>query len=272
MLGLSSFVYRWAIGRSYYRPENPMTPVQFMNAAVHHGVGAVMFCHNFPFETYTRDEVQALSRASRQAGLQVEMGARGSAPDYFNTMLEISDCMGAGILRLTLDVDRADKAGIPQELQRIRACLERILPVARKYGISLAVENYIDLPSPEIVDIVEYFHDPLVRVCYDSANSILGFENPVETARLLAPYTSTAHFKDVKTVLNPRGNIIQGTALGDGMVDLPGILQVLRRDGFQGCIHLELYIDRKDDPLETLVWEEMCVEKSVIYARQVLGL
>lgn len=272
MLGLSSFVYRWAIGRSYYQPENPMTPAQFIDAAVRHEVGAVMFCHNFPFETYTRAEVQALSAMCRKAGLKVEMGARGRDPVYFNTMLEISDRMGASILRLTLDVDRSDKAKIPQELLRIRACLESMLPAARRYGISLAVENYIDLPSTEIVELVEYFHDPLVRVCYDSANSILGFENPVGTARLLAPYTITAHFKDVKTVLNPRGNIIQGTALGDGMVDLPGILQVLRRHDFHGCIHLELYIDRKDDPLETLVWEEICVEKSLTFARQVLGL
>lgn len=272
MLGLSSFVYRWAIGRNYYQPENPMTPAQFIDAAVRHGVGSVMFCHNFPFETYTRDEVQKLSAMCRSAGLQVEMGARGSDPAYFNTLLEISSLMGARVLRLTLDVDRRDKSNIPQELQRIRTCLESMLPAARRHGISLAIENYIDLPSPEIVDIVEYFNDPLVRVCYDSANSILGFENPVETARLLAPYTITAHFKDVKTVLNPRGNTILGTALGDGMVDFPSILRIFRGQGFDGCIHLELYIDRKDDPLETLVWEEMCVEKSVAYARHNLGL
>ncbi len=272
MLGLSSFVYRWAIGRSYYQPENPMTPSHFINAAVHHGVGSVMFCHNFPFETYSREEVAALSELCRRYGLQVEMGARGSDPAYFNQLLEISDQMGAHVLRLTLDVNRTNKAEIPKELMRVRNCLESILPLARNYGISLAIENYIDLPSPEIVDIIQYFHDPLIGVCYDSANSILGFENSVETARLLAPYTITAHFKDVKTILDPRGNMIQGTALGDGMVDFLAIMEIFRKNNFQGCIHLELYIDRMDDPLETLVWEEMCVERSLMYARQVLGL
>lgn len=272
MLGLSSFVYRWAIGRSYYQPRNPMTPAQFIEAAVRHGAGAVMFCHNFPFETYAKEEVEELSALCRQSGLLVEMGARGSDPEYFQKMLDISDRMGASILRLTLDVDRSVEAEIPGELQRIHNCLESVLPSARKYGVRLAIENYIDLPSPEIVDIIRDLRDPQIGVCYDSANSILGFENPVETACLLAPYTITAHFKDVMTVLDPRGNTIQGTALGEGMVDFPAILEIFRKNNYSGCVHLELYIDRRDDPLETLVWEELCVERSVAYARLALGL
>jgi hypothetical protein len=49
-------------------------------------------------------------------------------------------------------------------------------------------------------------------------------------------------------------------------------MDTFRKNHYVGCIHLELYIDRRDDPLETLVWEEMCVERSMTYARQGLGL
>lgn len=272
MLGLSSFVYRWAIGRSYYQPAYPMTPRQFVNTALHHQVGAVMFCHNFPFENYSAEEINEISTACKQHSVVVEMGARGSDPNYFIKLIHISHCMGASILRLTMDVDRSVKANIPLELQRVRNCLKSILPAARQFGVRLAIENYIDLPSPEIVALIKYFNDPHIGVCYDSANSILGLENPVETARLLAPYTITVHLKDVITEMNPRGNIVRGMALGDGMVDFPAILQHFQTNGYNGCFHLELYIDRKEDPLETVVWEELCVECSLQYARQILGL
>ncbi len=272
MLGLSSFVYRWAIGRSYYKPIVPMTPLQFVESAITHQVDAVMFCHNFPFETYTSNEIDNLALVCKQKGLVVEMGSRGSDPAYFLKMLEVTDRMGAAILRMTLNIDRSEPTRIPIEMANARACLEQLLPVAHAFGIRLAIENYVDLPSTEMASLVEYFHDPYLGVCYDSANSVLGLENPVETAQLLAPYTITAHFKDVKSEMNPRGNVLRGVALGDGMVDFPAILKTFRKNGFNGCIHLELYIDRKEDPIETLVWEEACVVRSVDYARRVLGL
>ena len=68
-----------------------------------------------------------------------------------------------------------------------------------------------------------------------------------------------------------RGDVITGVPLGQGYVDFPLMLDILKQNGYDGNIFLELYINRCDTHAETVAYEEECVKQSMAYAHDTLG-
>ena len=57
-------------------------------------------------------------------------------------------------------------------------------------------ENHMDYRLSEVVDLVEGLGSDFARITLDTANSFLVLEDPLEGARLAAPYTVALHMKD----------------------------------------------------------------------------
>ena len=67
-----------------------------------------------------------------------------------------------------------------------------------------------------------------VQVNLDTANALGLLEDPVDAARVLAPYVHTTHFKDTCIYPTKEGYNWQGGApLGRGLVDLPAVVEIL---------------------------------------------
>ena len=49
------------------------------------------------------------------------------------------------------------------------------------------------------------------------------------------------------------------------------MLDILKQNGYDGNIFLELYINRCDTHAETVAYEEECVKQSMAYAHDTLG-
>jgi hypothetical protein len=79
--GLGNFVYRWSIGRDYYRPVRPMTVLDFLDRTAAHGVDRVMICNNIPLESFAPSDLLALKERAQHYGITLELGGRGHAPD-----------------------------------------------------------------------------------------------------------------------------------------------------------------------------------------------
>ena len=80
---------------------------------------------------------------------------------------------------------------------------------------------------------------PNIKVNFDPANMILyGSGDPLQALELLAPKVLSVHCKDG---LSPRaaGELGQEVALGDGEVNFPGFLQMLRKIKYQGLLTIE---------------------------------
>lgn len=271
--GLGSFAYRWSIGRPYYKIRNPMTIEQFMDRAVFHRVDGIMLCNNFKLEKFDDSTLWEARKKFENSGMFIETGARGSSAEYFIALLEASRKLGSRTLRIVTDIDRdVSYDQIKFQLNETKKYLGTVLCKARELGIVLALENYFGIHIEELVQIISYFDDYYLGACVDTANSAIIMENPEYVARELAPFARTAHFKDFKIEMNPRGNRMTGVPLGDGIVDFKKILEIFKENKFDGKITLELYIDRMEIEEETFQWEEECVSKSIEYARTGLGL
>jgi 3-oxoisoapionate decarboxylase len=128
----------------------------------------------------------------------------------------------------------------------------------------LAIENHIDLLADELLDLLETMDSPWLGVCLDTANNLRMFEDPVQVTQKLLPWVRATHIKDVTA---QRGDpktfaFWPSVPLGEGLVQLPEILALLKGSGYAGLLAVE--IDYLHPQYES---EEVALAKSLGYLR-----
>ena len=90
-----------------------------------------------------------------------------------------------------------------------------------------------------LMRIIEDIGTGNLGVNFDSANLILyGKANPVDAAKMLGKYIRNTHIKDGKYPTNGKDLGIE-TPPGEGDVDYPSLIKVLRSEGYNGCLTIE---------------------------------
>ena len=173
--------------------------------------------------------------------------------------------LGAKVMRIIGSSLRfRDEAHGPQ-LERLAAMLKEAVLVAEDEDIILAIENHIDFTASEILTLIDQVGSKFFGVNFDTGNALRLFEDPVEEARLLAPFIHATHIKDVSPRRggSPREwNFWESVPAGKGVVDIAGVMQVLKNQGYQGTLCVEVDCLRPD-------WEEdEAVQMSVKYLRE----
>ena len=129
---------------------------------------------------------------------------------------------------------------------------------AQQRGVTLALENHGLMAgrSDQVRAIIQKVSSPSLRVNLDTGNFLLVGQNPVDAARELGPLVALVHLKDFRlagaadTVHVYRGldgTGYTGTVTGEGLVDLPKIIDILRAAGYTGWLSLEY--EGSADPL-----------------------
>jgi len=111
---------------------------------------------------------------------------------------------------------------------RGRQSLQWAAPVLARHQFRLAVENHKDERIPEKLETLKQIGSEFIGLCIDVGNSFTLLEQPLETVRAFAPVALTVHLKDQAVRENERGFWFADAALGEGFLDLPAIVKVLR--------------------------------------------
>jgi sugar phosphate isomerase/epimerase len=173
--------------------------------------------------------------------------------------------IGAPIMRIVASsMIHVDEPREPQIENSVRMLTEAA-EVAAEHGVVLALENHIDFTGPEMLRIIEGVNSENLRVNLDTGNPIRVYEDPVECAKALAPYTVSTHTKDVTTQSKggspaDRFPFFPSCPTGSGLVDFDGVVDVLVEAGFEGslAVELDLLADRFEDrPEEDLVTQSI---------------
>jgi sugar phosphate isomerase/epimerase len=229
-------------------------------------------------EGYCRDLKARLDEAglSRVVGWGHPDGLHGGRDEEaladLKRHIPVAPRLGAQIMRIVVSsMLYVNEPKEPQIQGSIRMLTEAV-EVARDNGVILALENHIDFTSAELLRIVEGVDSEHLKVNFDTGNALRLFEDPVEAARRLAPYTIATHTKDI--MAHGKG----GTPLerftwwpscpvGAGLVDVPALVRVLDAAGFQGSLAVELdllgfpFAERKE---EDLVAESLAYLRTVV--------
>ncbi|MBI3466305.1 MAG: sugar phosphate isomerase/epimerase, partial [Planctomycetes bacterium] len=161
---------------------------------------------------------------------------------------------------------RPDSWGVHK--RRMIKMLSNLIGPAEQHGVIMAMEDHIDLLADEMVDLMSTIDSPWLGVCLDTANNLRLFEDPLVVARTLAPWTRATHIKDVGTLGGcPREfSFWPSVPLGQGLVDIPGVLGALKQASYEGLLAVEVdFLHPKFGP------EDRAVARSIRYLRSQLS-
>jgi sugar phosphate isomerase/epimerase len=113
-------------------------------------------------------------------------------------------------------------------------------PVLRKYRLKLAIENHKGWRAAEQAEWLKSVGSEYIGVCFDFGNNISLCEDPAESLRLLAPATFYCHLKDMAVEAYEDGFLLSEVALGDGVLDIPGMVKTLRAKDPEMIFGLEM--------------------------------
>ena len=147
-------------------------------------------------------------RAARNAGATVVRASMMNSPRY-----------------RTFDSEEAVKTFAVQSWRSLTLAE----PLLRKRRMRLALENHRDLRLEELGSFVKRLSSEFLGACIDPANGLALLESPMEVVAALAPYAFSVHLKDVAVEEYEHGYRIAEVPLGEGILDLPKIVQFVRQ-------------------------------------------
>ncbi len=156
-------------------------------------------------------------------------------------------CFGLFPLRMQ------ESPSFQEQYDRTTEVLRRLAPMAADHGVTITVELHVDLTTRELERLIQAVDSPSVRVNLDTANPLGLLEDPVEAARVLAPYTVTSHYKDGCIHVTDEGYTWQaGAPLGTGLVDLKEVTRLLYRE------HPDVHLNYEDGwgSIAIPLWDE----------------
>ncbi len=274
--GLGSYAYRWAISHPELPDGHGMGLYEFIDEASLTGAGKVQICDNLPVDRMSEKELAEFKAYANERGIEFEIGMKGCQPDQVNEMIHLCSKLEVSILRIVLGPVRGS-AGSVADYRRL---LGEPVKLAAGEGVILAVENHFELSPFDLAELVAGFGSPSLQVCLDAVNSVKFLAGYKETFHALAPYAVSVHIKDVN--LNRFGDLlphterhalsetteseilenfgtgfyISGCPLGEGMVDLPWMINELKQYGQNPDLFVESWMDPMPTLQETLETEK----------------
>jgi sugar phosphate isomerase/epimerase len=119
-----------------------------------------------------------------------------------------------------------------EDFRRARAQAEQSVklaePIIAKNDLLLAIENHKDYRAGELMDFLHRLGSRHVGACVDTGNSIALLEEPLEVVRTLTPRAFTVHLKDMAVAEYDEGFLLSEVPLGEGFLDLPKMIALLR--------------------------------------------
>jgi sugar phosphate isomerase/epimerase len=156
----------------------------------------------------------------------------GAVPTYDAAVRAVSE-LGAVTTHASFTARRYEEfdtfEAFKASFERHQRSVERAEPILRKHKVKLAIENHKGWRAAEHVAWITRLGSEWVGACYDFGNNIALCEDPAETLRLLAPVTIYVSFKDMAVEPYADGFLLSEMALGDGMLDIPGMVKVLQQ-------------------------------------------
>lgn len=122
--------------------------------------------------------------------------------------------------------------------------LQQAEPVLKKHRLLVGIENHKEWLADELAEMLGRLNSPHFGACVDFGNNLALLEDSVEVAQKLAPYVVTTHMKDMAVSEYEEGFLLSEVPLGQGILPLAKIMELLRRS--RSDIHFCLEMITRD--------------------------
>lgn len=169
--------------------------------------------------------------------------------------VDVANALGVKRMRHDIasrPIPEATPANFDRDFPALVEACQQIADYAAQYGITTSVENhgYYVQNSERVLRLVNAVDRTNFRTTMDVGNFLCVDENPVTAVKKSIGSTSMIHFKDFyvrPSYRNPgdgwfqsvSGNYLRGAVVGQGDIDIPEVIRVIKASGYDGYISLE---------------------------------
>ena len=262
-LGIGSYTYGWAVVGGEGIPG--LSACALIDRAVELGVGVVQLCDNLPAEMYEAEMVETIADHASRRRVSIELGTRGIHADHLRRFIQVARQLHSPILRVVID-NGSDHPSPEEVVQRLGKVMGDVVDA----GITLAIENHDRFTSAVLADIVRRLATPNLGICLDTVNSFGALEGPAVVVHTLGPHVVSLHLKDFAVARFPhlQGYTIEGRPAGEGMLNIPWLLEELRKFGRDPNAIVELWTPPEPTLRATIDKETDWAKRSVTTLRQ----
>lgn len=281
-VGIDSYCYHRFFGEVYPEQEKPskeMTLEDFIRRAKELTVDGVSLesCFIPRFDKSYLSEIKGMLDESNLDRVfawghpdGLEAGKNEKAFDEMMASIEYAHDIGAEVMRVVGSslMFRFEPHG-PQ-IEKLSQMFSEAVKEAEKYNIKLADENHIDFDSDEMLTLINNVNSPYFGINFDTGNFMRVLDDPVQGMEKLAKHVFATHIKDLKPQKGAAVNdwfFFSSTPIGDGFVDNQKLVQILKDNGYEGFLAVEidfLHPDYNND-------EDQAVEQSVKALKKIAG-
>lgn len=261
MIGLGTYSFFWQ--HSSEAPE-PLSLPAMLRRTHDLGVGVFQVCDYLPILGYSSAELRGLKSLADELGIRLELGTRGVQREHLATFLSLADVLGASVVRSM--VNTADHSPTMVEAE---ALLRESIPSYVDAGVTLALETYEQVSTPDLVGLIESVASPNLGICLDPANSVAALELPRDVVERTAPYVANVHVKDF--AFTRRGGwvgfTLEGAPLGTGLLDYDHLVSTVQPDARGINQIIEHWLPWQGSFEETSRLENLWNEQNIAYLR-----
>ena len=250
------------------------------------GLDGVLF--RLPFllsETLDPGELRAAVDYADERGLYLELGAGWICPWDFQ---RAPATLAAGdgdyrkgfekVVRACASIDRREllsfigmstsrtRTDVPWETQLAgaRAFALDVAPMLRDLGVRLNLETHVDATTFELARLIEEVGPDVLGVTLDTGNLLSRAEHPTWGVERIAPYVRQMHAKDAVLYFDDRGLVRQPRPCGQGVIDWPAILTILKKSSPDLNLTLEDHKGHTPIPIFEPAWLALQPEMTTI--------
>ena len=214
------------------------------------------YCHSIGgagVQTSVKGDLVKFRKRAEELGIFVEYESR--LPDHpdddmsgFEKSLSEANAVGASCLRVvSLSGRRYENFKTMEAYQdwkkRTTAVVEKIVPLAEKQKIVLAMENHKDRTADEFVALLKQISSEYYGALIDFGNNLSLAEEPMSVVAKLAPYAKSTHLKDMAVQPYDQGFLLAEVVCGEGFLDVKGMVELCRRANPKVHLLLEMITD-----------------------------
>ncbi len=222
-----------------------LDPLATLEWAQERGADGVQFSGLDPAHPAALDDgyLDSLRGLSEDAGLYLEWGGAAHIPREMTTwatrdLFAVNRRAAAQAMRLGARVVRSCSGGLMRWegsnpntatlLGETAACLLAQRSMLRDHGVVLGLETHFEFTTFELLELFDRCEaEPgdWLGVCLDTMNLLTLLEDPLAATARILPWTVATHVKDGAIRRVPGGLESYPTAVGEGVVDLAGIVR-----------------------------------------------
>lgn len=169
---------------------------------------------------------------------------QGWSVDHLTRALRYAAVLGAPYVN-TAEGKRPDWLSPGDAMKLIAIHLRAALQVAEEVGVSICFEPHGEFSThpDKVLQLLSEIDSPWLGINFDTGNTYIAGQDPIVYLRAVAPHVRHVHAKDIGSAQSTRRGQVTGTpvgvAVGEGEIDFPTVISILKDHGYQGVLAVE---------------------------------